>query len=373
VRRRGDDPLKLLVFAQSLHPRGTEKSLVRILRRLDRDLFTTTLVLAAARGPYLSEVPRDVEVVDLGLAERPTAFGVVRLARWMRANEPDVALAVHTSPGRVLACARLAAGRVPAAFLEADPFGRNEGNKRLYPLRRWLTRQTLRSAGTVVAVSEVVRRDLVGELGLDPARIEMLPHACFDDDLAALAAEPVDDPWLESSSAPLVAAIGNMFPEKDQATLVDAVAQLETRARLVLVGEGPLREELRRRAERRGVDLHMPGFRDNPYPYVRLADVYASSSVSEGFDISQVEAMALGKPVVVTAGDRFEAVTNEATGLVVPPRDPAALARALDRLLAGRAAAEEMGRRAAASVAGLSAEAVTWRYEELLTRLARGR
>jgi glycosyltransferase involved in cell wall biosynthesis len=364
------DPLKLLVFAQSLHPRGTEKSLVRILRHLDRSLFDTTLVLAAARGPYLQEVPPDVPVVDLGTAGRPTAVGAGRLARWIRANDPDVALAVHTSPGRVLAAARLASRRVPSVFLEADPFGRNEGAKPLYALRRWLTRRTL-AAGTVVAVSEVVRRDLVAELKMDADAIRLVPHACFDDDLAELASLPLDDPWVTGSDVPVVAAIGNMFREKDQATLVDAVARLGGRARLVIVGEGPLRADLESQARSRGVDLHMPGFCDNPYPYVRHAAVYASSSVSEGFDIAQVEAMALAKPVVVTAGDRYEAVEHERTGLVVPPRDADDLAAALDRLLADPARAAALAEAAAASVESLSAAAVTRRYEDLLMSVAR--
>jgi glycosyltransferase involved in cell wall biosynthesis len=370
VPRPPGEPLKLLVFAQSLHPRGTEKSLVRILRHLDRARFQTTLVLAAARGPYLDEVPRDVPVVDLGLAGRPTALGVYKLARWVRANEPDVALAVHTSPGRVLAAARPLSRHVPAVFLEADPFGRNEGAKRLYALRRWLTRRTLLTGEAIVAVSDVVARDLVGELRLDPARIELLPHACFDDDLPELAAQDADDPWLEGSTVPVVAAIGNMFKEKDQATLVDALSRMKAPARLVVVGEGPLRQVLAERARSLRVDLHMPGFRDNPYPYLRHAAAYASSSVSEGFDISQVEAMALAKPVVVTSGDRFEVVEDERTGLVVPPRDPAALAAALDRLLGERRVADAMGRAAAEAVESLSAAAVTRRYEELLVRVA---
>lgn len=370
MRRPAAEPLHLLVFAQSLHPRGTEKSLVRILRHLDRALFRTTLVLAAARGPYLREVPDDVEVVDLGLAGRPTAAGVLRLARWTRSNRPDVALAVHTSPGRVLAAARAFGARVPTVLLEADPFGRNEGAKTLYRLRRAVTRRTLASGDAIVCVSEVVRRDLVAELCIDPARIELLPHACYDDDLRDLAAEPLDDPWVASSDLPLVAAIGNMFREKDQTTLVEAMARLVTPARLVVIGEGPLRDELTRRARATGVDLHMPGFRDNPYPYVHHAAAYASSSVSEGFDIAQVEAMALAKPVVVTAGDRYEAVEHGRTGLVVPPHDPGALAAALDRLLTDEAQAAALADRAAQAVAPLSAAAVTRRYEQLLVRVA---
>ncbi|HEX2195592.1 MAG TPA: glycosyltransferase [Actinomycetota bacterium] len=365
------EPLRLLVFAQSLHPRGTEKSLVRILRHLDRGAFRPALVLAAARGPYLRDVPDDVEVVDLGLHDRPTALAVPRLARWIRRNDPDVALAVHTSPGRVLAAARRLSRRVPYVALEADPFSRNEGRKRFYPLRRSLTRRALAEADAIVCVSQVVRRDLVGELRIDPSDVEMLPHACYDDDLAELAGRPAGDEWLEAPGPPVVAAVGNMYPEKDQATLVEAVARLDVPARLVVVGEGPLRGELRELAARRGVDLHMPGFRANPYPYLRHAGVYASSSVSEGFDISQVEAMALAKPVVVTAGDRFEAVEDGRTGLVVPPRDPAALAAALGRLLTDRAAARAMGERAAEAAAPLSAEAVTRRYEDLLLRVAR--
>ncbi len=366
----GREQLKIAFVAQSLHPRGTEKSLVRILNHLDRERYQPELILANARGPYLEDVPADIKPIDLERGDRSTLSGVLRLRRALKELKPDLAIGVHTAPARLLALATYGSG-LPFVALEADPFGRNEGAKRAFAIRRWITRKTLKRAAAIVSVSEVVSRDLRRHLGLVDSQITLLPHACFDDSLERLAAEHLDDPWLDKDERPVVVALGNMFPEKDQRTLVAAVGLLGGSARVTIVGEGPERGSLEALARERSVDLHMPGFRENPYPYLRHASVFVSPSVSEGFDIAQVEAMALGVPAVVSSGDRFEVVEHGATGLVVPPGDPQALGEAIQRLIDDPTRAKQLGDRARDAVRFLSAGEVTRRYEKLFDDLAR--
>lgn len=155
----------------------------------------------------------------------------------------------------------------------------------------------------------------------------------------------------------IVFALGRHVYYKGFEYLIDAMAWLPE-ARLLLGGEGPLTGELRRRAERLGLADRVTFL--GRIPDEQLADFYFACDVfcmpsvepAEAFGLVQVEAMACARPVVCC--DLRNGVTyvnrHEVTGLVVPPRDPAALANALRRLLSDPTARRQLGERAAKRV-----------------------
>jgi len=157
----------------------------------------------------------------------------------------------------------------------------------------------------------------------------------------------------------LVGAVGNIRPAKDYGTLLRAAARVRAsgaRVRFVIVGEGS--GELHRRLleERAALGLEdtvaLPGFREDVPAVLRSLDIYVSSSSSEGFSLTTVQALASELPVLATrCGGPEEILEDGRTGLLVPPAEPAALAQALLRLAgdgalrralarAGRAVAE---------------------------------
>jgi rhamnosyl/mannosyltransferase len=137
----------------------------------------------------------------------------------------------------------------------------------------------------------------------------------------------------------LIVAVGRLVYYKGFEYLIDAMQRVD--GRLLIVGDGPLREPLQQRVAEKGLQgkIQFLGEIQNEHlaPYYRSADVFAFPSVarSEAFGIVQLEAMACGLPVVNTdldSGVPFVSRHNE-TGLTVPPRDPIALANALNTLL----------------------------------------
>jgi glycosyltransferase involved in cell wall biosynthesis len=138
------------------------------------------------------------------------------------------------------------------------------------------------------------------------------------------------------SSVKLVAIIGRMVPVKDHATFV-AAAELIARRRsdvhFVFVGRGTLEEEIRADVRRRGLESrsHFLGWRDDlPVIYADI-DLAALSSINEGTPVSIIEAIASGLPVVATeVGGVPDVLRNGARGSLVPPRDPHAMAAAIE-------------------------------------------
>jgi glycosyltransferase involved in cell wall biosynthesis len=117
-------------------------------------------------------------------------------------------------------------------------------------------------------------------------------------------------------------------------------------ARFLIVGEGELRDVLERQIKDLGLDRHvfLTGFRADVIGLMKSFDVFVMSSVTEGLGSAILEAMACERPIVATrAGGIPEVVTDEDTGLLVPPQDDEALAEALIRLLQDRVLRERLG------------------------------
>jgi len=117
-------------------------------------------------------------------------------------------------------------------------------------------------------------------------------------------------------------------------------------ARVVILGEGEMRDELTRMIHELGLERHvlLPGFRPDVLSLLKTFDVFVMPSITEGLGTSILDAMACGKAVVASAvGGIPEVVAPEETGLLVPARNPTALAAGVVRLLGDRALAERFG------------------------------
>ena len=143
---------------------------------------------------------------------------------------------------------------------------------------------------------------------------------------------------------PLVGNVARLAPQKDHETLLEAARLVRDRrpdVRFAIVGDGELREELERRAE--GLPVLFTGARDDVPELLASFDVFAFPSLFEGLCLAVIEAQAAGVPVVATpAGGIRETVVDGETGLLVPTRDPGALAGGILRLLDDRELAERL-------------------------------
>lgn len=161
-----------------------------------------------------------------------------------------------------------------------------------------LVRVSYPFADLVIAVSDGVRADLIRNYGVRAGRIQTVYNPYDITEMSAQAAEAVTD----LPRQPYIIGTGRLVRNKNFNLLLQAVAASSIKHDIVILGQGEERSALISRAQSLGLGerLHLPGYRANPYPFIKHADFFVSTSNAEGFPNAIAEAMCLGKPVVAT-------------------------------------------------------------------------
>jgi glycosyltransferase involved in cell wall biosynthesis len=276
-----------------------------------------------------------------------------KLARVVKRLKPDV---IHAHDPHGIAMASLALslgaasateGRAPALIASRRVDFHLKGNS----LSRWKHRQV----DCFIAASDAIRKILLADGVADDRAVTV--HEGIDvDHVAASPRVNVHEAFWLPHQAPLVGNVAALVPHKGQRHLIEAahlVVQQVPDARFVILGEGELREQLERHVRDHHLEKHvlLPGFRTDVLGCIKGFDVFAMSSVTEGLGTSLLDAMACAKPIVATtAGGIPEVVVDGDTGMLSPPRDHAAMAHAIVRLLTDAPLRTAMGQRGLARV-----------------------
>jgi glycosyltransferase involved in cell wall biosynthesis len=215
--------------------------------------------------------------------------------------------------------------------------------------RRVALRAAIGASGKTVAVSEHLANQMSRDLWVPRSRIHTVPNGVprVEATAGTLRAE-----LGLGDEARLIVAIGNLYPVKGHAHLVDALARIATRhpeAHVAIGGRGQLAESLAARAAAHGLSdrVHLLGLRADVAAVLASADLFVLPSLSEGLPLALLEAMFAARPIVASnVGEVGVALAHGQAGVLVPPGDPAALADALDRLLADPNRARDFARRA---------------------------
>lgn len=378
--RRGNEQKKRILFLiDSMYGGGAERQTVELIQAL-HPRYEIALSLLNEQGPLLDEVPRDVSVLNLeGCAGwRRAVQGSLRLRSVIEAYQPDVIISSLIESNRLLART--------APFLPGDSKTvlTVQNNLSLNMERRsFLARLFDRievpllynRADCIVAVSEGVRESLMNVYGIPSSRLQVIHNMVNIGRVQERAHRPASLPWENEDTVPLLVAVGRMVPQKAFHDLLDAFAVVRRGqvARLVILGDGPLRSELKSKTDRLGVtdDVHMPGYVDNPWAYMRRSDVFVSSSHWEGFSLAHLEAMVCGCPLVLTDCDfgPKELVRDGFNGRLAPVGCPGALAGVISELLNDPEQRKQIAQNAKAYVQRYDRSSIAARYGRLIQDL----
>jgi glycosyltransferase involved in cell wall biosynthesis len=297
-----------------------------------------------------------------------------RLNSLVRRNGIDL---VHVHSPYAAVGARLAIGPHTARLVYTEHNVWSRYHRATY----WGNAVTYPRNDHVFAVSDSVRESVRYPRPLRPLRMPAVETLYQGLDPAVTSTWGVADGVREElgipEGVPIVGSIANFKPYKGHHELVRAAVEVRRaipEVRFVLVGVGPLEAEVRAEADQLGVAdaLIFAGFRDDVPRILGAFDVFTLGSMYEGLSIALIEAMAVGKAVVVTrAGGLPEVVTDGINGLLVPTGDVRALADGLITLLSDEGLRERFGCAARRRAGDFDIRRTVRRteevYEELLT------
>jgi glycosyltransferase involved in cell wall biosynthesis len=230
---------------------------------------------------------------------------------------------------------------------------------------RWMRDREVAGAASVVVPSAWLRDVVVG-WGVDPGRVEVLPHALRVPRLG-------DRDELRGRygfDGPTLVLAGRLVPQKSLDVALRAVSTNDG-VSLVVAGDGPERERAQALARGLGLDERVRFLGAQPraaiFELFRAADAALLSSSWESFGLVVAEALAVGTPVLATAvGGVVEVLEDGRNGLLVPAGDPEALGKAIERFFADEELRGRLRAAAAGSVRDLAPEVVYARLEAIL-------
>ncbi len=351
-------------------PGGAETVCLHLASSLDASRFRSLVVLPDDRWLNRELQQRGVRTVLSGARSQGTRAHIHTLRQLLRTENVDL-IQSHLPDQNFFSAVAGSRSGCKTVVTYHGALDRGHAKARL---KLWWVR---RACAAAVGVSRHMVSQLA-EAGFPSAKLHCIYNGVETALFRAAASGRLRRELGCAAEDKLVGIIANLRGSKGYEHFVQAarsVAECLPQARFLAVGETEpvLEQRLRRQLSEMGLEsrFHLLGFRSDVPEILAELDVFVLSSTNEGFSIATVEAMAAGKPVVVTrSGGPQEIVEDGHTGILVPPADPAALAREVCALLKSPERAAALGAEARqAAERRFSLAAMVGEYERLYTQL----
>lgn len=335
------------------------------------------LLVVKDEGPYKEKVEKAVNVICFH--RKKVFYAMPPLRKYLQNNKPDILMAAITNTNLLAAITKLFTHRLKTKIIltERNFFSMRikKGNGAVTAfVMTVLVRLFYRFADRVVGISKGVADDIQTVANLPDNKIVWIHNPVVTEQTLKALEEDREDSWFNEIDVPVIVTSGRLVEQKDYPTMLQAFARLlmTREAKLLVLGQGVLKEDLERMCETLGIAEHVyfKGFVDNPYPFMKKADVFVMSSQWEGFCNVIVEALLCGLSVVATdcPSGPAEILDNGKYGTLVPVGDVEALAQALDNALQKNTDTEQPKNRAMC----FTAEKICDQYEQLFEDIVGG-
>jgi len=334
--------VKLAIFLPGMYEGGAERVMLNLAEAILKKGVEIDLVLARGEGPNLPLVPPGVRVIDLHA--RNTLSSTFPLANYLNRDKPDALLSGLFANIVAIWAGMLSRSRTRLVICEHNTLSeqsalnRADWRFRMMPtLARWFYPR----ADQIVAVSMGVKQDLSNVTGLPDSRIQVIYNPVITPKILRKGLAHPPHPWFQVGSDPVILAVGRLVPVKEFDALISVFSRVirQMPSRLMILGEGPERQNLENLIQELGLEdsVTLPGFLEDPYPFISHASLFVLCSRHEGLPGALIEAMAFGIPLVATdcpSGPR-EILEDGRQGALVPVEDWQALEDAILKGLSG--------------------------------------
>ena len=371
--------LKILFVIDNLEYGGGERGFLQIIKGLHKKYDLS--VVANPGGLFCDELEKiGTRLYPLAMNRQLSLKRFKILKNLIKREGFDI---VHGQGSRAEFYARIACAMsgdvyyVSTIQAPVEKFEVDRLRKQIYLLFETLTR---RFVDKFIVVSDELKKLLIDQHRVNPSNVIKIPNGIEVDKIQPVKINLSFRKRLGISPDELVVgAVGRLIWAKGFSHLIDAfrtVRQVLPMARLIIAGEGPMKEDLMDRARFSGVgdSIRFSGFIKDIPSLMAAIDVLAVTSLSEGFPMVTLEGMAMAKPIIATSlPGILEQIKNGKTGLLVPPGDSKALCRGIIELLTNKEKAKDLGREAREYVSeNFSAEKMISKTDQLYQGLLSG-
>ena len=320
---------RILFFLPFMNGGGAERVILTLLTHLSRDKYEPILVMMKNEGRYLSLIPKDIEVIDLKASQ--ARFAIFKIIKIIREKEPDIVFTTLAYLNLVIAIMRpFFSSDITFIARESNTVSvRNKREK--YPrLFDWLYKKVYRNFDVIVTQAKFMRDDLVNNYGIDKSKMMIIYNPV---DTQNIEIKSMQNETLSLPDKYNLLAVGKLGYQKGFDILLPIMTRLDDSYHLTILGEGSDKAKLETQIKKLGLQsrVSLLGFCDNPYAYMKQADLFVLSSRYEGLPNVVLEANSCGTPVVAfdSAGGTGEIVHEGKNGFLVSPFDEEAFAEAI--------------------------------------------
>ena len=324
---------KVLFVVENLKAGGAERVLVNLVNHLSPEKFDVTVLTIFEKGVHFSSLAPHVHAVCRNAKFFRGMSYFMRLIpsrllykHYVKDEDFDVVVAYMTGiPTKVVAGAKKSKrigwlhGDMRCVFV----------SKKLYWSNRHY-RKTYEKFDAVFGCADTVTDSFRDKIGANCKQIRTVYNVNDTPRILSQATAPVELPFESDMNIPVFSTMGSLLPVKGFERLIRICGRLKDkgfRFRLLLIGDGPLREQLSALVSELALEdtVFLVGFQKNPYPYISASDVFVCSSFSEGLSTAVSESIVLGRAVVSTeVSGAYEILgKNNEYGIVVENHDDA--------------------------------------------------
>jgi len=316
---------------------GAERATITIASELQKeDGLSVTLIVLNADGP-LRDLPQGVEVVEF--ENKRSAYAFFDLRSFLQESGPDIVFSVLPQANILMYLVNktVKAGWQTVCMLQ-NFYERLISQNNF--LIGWLFTRSLKSADKVISCSQGLSKNITEKIAVKSENSYHIYNPIDIDEIEEKAKKGVHADIFKKSKKQKILGVGRLTKQKGFSYLIEATKRVNDsgiNADLILLGEGKLENELKSLATELGIKdkVHFFGFVDNPYKYMKAADVFVLSSLWEGFGLVLVEALACRTPIVATdcPFGPSEILKNGKFGKLVPPKSSEKLANEITKSL----------------------------------------
>mgnify|MGYP001601095192 FL=1 len=372
--------IKICFVLNSPRLGGAEKRILALVRNIDRSRFAVSLIFFNAAGEYARFIPDGIEVKNLAFSSPvPNPIWIWRLARAFQTLAPHVIFSGMGYPNlmsllahqvsRIPAAVVINEGSVLREHLLGDPWS---------AVKKALCRWLYPKAARIIFPTQAVWEDLENFLKITFSQGLVIPNFIDDKHIAAMLDEP-DGPFSPTSPGrKIVISVARLERVKDMELALKALTELQKslRCEYWILGTGEEEGRLKILVKELGLTetVKFLGFQENPYHYLKKADVFLLTSRSEAFPCALLEAMFCHKPCVVSYfnGSVADIIRQDVDGIIVKERSAEKFAGALQRVLSDEASAQRLGASAGKAVEKYLASKIVRQYEDLFLKIKSG-